>query len=49
MTGEWLAYCGSCSMPEIANVLGRLDMPLLQVTEIMRGDAEFWREVEEWI
>lgn len=35
-------------MPEIANVLGRLDIPLLQVTEIMRGDAEFWREVEEW-
>jgi len=32
MTGEWLAHCSSCPMPEIANVLKRLGKPFLQVT-----------------
>jgi L-arabinose isomerase len=32
MTGEWLAYCGSCPVPEIANVMRRLGMPLCCMT-----------------
>ena len=27
MTGEWLAYCSGCPMPEIANVFARCDIP----------------------
>ena len=27
MTGEWLAYCSACPVPEIANVLRRLGIP----------------------
>jgi L-arabinose isomerase len=32
MTGEWLAYCSACPVPEIANVLRRLEIPFHQVT-----------------
>jgi L-arabinose isomerase len=49
MTGEWLAYCGSCPIPEIANVLGRLDIPFRQVTGMLHNDPECWREIEEWV
>ena len=27
MTGEWLAYCSACPVPEIANVLSRAGIP----------------------
>jgi L-arabinose isomerase len=43
MTGEWLAYCSSCLMPEIANVLGRLDMRFYQVTGMLHNDPECWQ------
>ncbi len=49
MTGEWLAYCSSCPIPEIANVLGRLDIPFRQVTGMLHNDPECWQEVEEWL
>jgi len=49
MTGEWLAYCSSCPMPEIANVLCRLDMPFHQVTGMLHDDPECWRSLEEWL
>jgi L-arabinose isomerase len=49
MTGEWLAYCSSCPVPEIANVLTRLDMPFRQVTGMLHDDPECWRELEEWL
>ena len=49
MTGEWLTYCSSCPMPEIANVLGRLDMPFRQVTGMLHDDPECWQELEQWL
>jgi L-arabinose isomerase len=49
MTGEWLAYCSSCPMPEIANVLGRLDMPFRQVTGMLHDDPVCRQELEEWL
>lgn len=49
MTGEWLAYCSSCPMPEIANVLRRLDMPFHQVTGMLHDDPECWQQLEEWL
>lgn len=49
MTGEWLAYCSSCPMPEIANVLLRLDVPFYQVTGMLRDDQECWQSLEEWL
>ena len=49
MTGEWLAYCSACSVPEIANVFRRSNIPFHQVTGMLQDDAETWNEIEEWI
>jgi L-arabinose isomerase len=49
MTGEWLAYCGACPVPEIANVLMRLTIPFHQVTGTLRDDDGCWPLLEEWL
>lgn len=49
MTGEWLAYCQSCSVPEIANVFNRCRIPFVQVTGTLENDPVAWGEVNEWI
>lgn len=49
MTGEWLAYCSACPVPEIANVMKRLNLPFEQVTGMLRNDPVCWREIEEWL
>ena len=48
MTGEWLAFCSACPVPEIANLFTRAKMPFHQVTGVL-GDAATWREIEEWL
>jgi L-arabinose isomerase len=48
MTGEWLAFCSACPVPEIANVLLRARIPFHQVTGVL-GDDSTWIEIEEWI
>jgi L-arabinose isomerase len=49
MTGEWLAHCSACSVPEIANVFNRARIPFHQVTGMIDDDPECWREVGEWV
>ncbi len=49
MTGEWLAYCSSCPVPEIANVLTRLSVPFHQVTGMLYDDPVCWNEIDEWL
>ena len=49
MTGEWLAWCGSCPVPEIANVFSRCGIPFHQITGILEGDELAWREVDDWV
>src|SRR5665213_3492034 len=49
MTAEWLAHCSSCSIPEIANVLRRLDISFHQVTGMLYGDDACWGELDEWL
>lgn len=49
MTGEWLAYCSACPVPEIANALKRAGIGFFQVTGVLEGDAAVWQQVEEWI
>lgn len=49
MTGEWLSSCSSCPVPEIANVLRRLDIPFHQVSGMLHGDAAVLRELEDWL
>jgi len=49
MTGEWLAYCQACSVPEIANVFRRCRIPFFQVTGILENDPFAWNEISSWI
>ncbi len=48
MTGEWLAFCSACPVPEIANLLARAKIAFHQVTGVL-DDAATWREIEEWL
>ena len=49
MTGEWLAHCQACPVPEIANVFNRCNIPFFQVTGVLDGDPTAWNEVAEWL
>src|SRR4029077_5736255 len=45
MTGEWLAYCAACPVPEIANVFNRTGIAFHQVTGVLVDDPRCWDEV----
>ncbi len=49
MTGEWLAFCQACSVPEIANVFGRFGIPFVEVPGILHDDPVAWGEIQAWI
>lgn len=49
MTGEWLAYCSACPVPEIANVFNRVGIRFEQVTGMLHNDDECWNEINEWV
>jgi L-arabinose isomerase len=49
MTGEWLAYCAACPVPEIANVFNRAGIAFHQVTGMLHDDPVCWGEVDAWV
>src|SRR5437867_4681304 len=49
MTGEWLAYCQACPVPEIANVFSRCQIPFFQVLGMLEYDPVAWTEISEWV
>lgn len=49
MTGEWLAYCSACPVPEIANVFNRTGIKFHQVTGMLYDDKECWNDIREWV
>lgn len=49
MTGEWLANCSACSVPEIASIFKRSNIPFYQVTGMLHDDPIAWNEIAEWI
>ncbi|MEN6456913.1 MAG: hypothetical protein ABFD10_21875, partial [Prolixibacteraceae bacterium] len=49
MTGEWLAYCSACPVPEISNVFKRAGIRFHQITGMLNDDPECWSEISEWI
>jgi L-arabinose isomerase len=49
MTGQWLAYCQACPVPEIANVFRRAQIPFFQITGTLENDPLVWKEIEDWI
>jgi L-arabinose isomerase len=48
MTGEWLAFCQACSVPEIASVFNRAGISFHQITGTL-DDPESWAEIGEWV
>ena len=48
MTGEWLANCQACSVPEFANILIRSDLPFKIVTGYLEDNAT-WTELNDWL
>ena len=48
MTGEWLAHCQACSVPEIAGVFNRAGIRYEFVTGFLE-EKRAWNEIKEWI
>ncbi|MDR2763045.1 MAG: hypothetical protein LBB88_10610 [Planctomycetaceae bacterium] len=49
MTGEWLAHCQACSVPEIANVFLRSGIKFNQITGTLHDDPIAWNEINSWL
>ena len=49
MTGEWLANCQACSVPEIANAFRRAKIDFYQVTGILENDPIAWQQIQDWV
>ena len=49
MTGDWLAFCAACPVPEIANVFKRAGIDFHQVTGMLHDDPICWNEVDAWV
>ena len=48
MTGEWLANCQACSVPEFSNVFNRSGIRYEIITGYL-DEAYVWAELEEWL
>jgi len=48
MTGEWLAHCQACTVPEIASVFNRSGIDFFLVTGYLQ-DPIAWTEIENWV
>ncbi|WP_199429786.1 L-fucose/L-arabinose isomerase family protein [Qaidamihabitans albus] len=47
-TGQWLAYCGACPLPEMANTFRRAGIEFRSVSGHLR-DERAWTKIERWI
>ena len=47
-TGEWLAYCGCCPLPEVANVFERCGVPFRSVSGYL-ADERAWERIRRWV
>lgn len=47
-TGQWLAYCGACPLPEMANAFERCGIPFRSVSGFVE-DERAWTRIAEWI
>jgi len=48
-TGEWLANCSTCCVPEISNAFARARVRFRVVSGTLRDDAVAWGAIEEWV
>lgn len=49
MTGDWLAHCAACPVPEVANVFNRSGIQFHQVTGVLQGDVVVEKEIDDWM
>lgn len=47
-TGDWLAYCGACALPEIANALRRCGVGARSVSGYLDDDRA-WSRIAGWV
>ena len=47
-TGQWLAYCGACPLPEMANAFLRCGIPFRSVSGYLE-DERAWVKIARWI
>ncbi|WP_198671475.1 L-fucose/L-arabinose isomerase family protein [Desertihabitans aurantiacus] len=47
-TGQWLAYCGQCPVPEVGNVFRRARIPFRSVSGHLDHEPA-WRRIECWV
>jgi L-arabinose isomerase len=47
-TGQWLAYCGACPLPEMANTFLRCGIPFRSVSGYVE-DERAWVKIGRWI
>jgi L-arabinose isomerase len=47
-TGQWLAYCGACPVPEMANAFLRVGVPFRSVSGYLE-DERAWAKIGRWI
>jgi L-arabinose isomerase len=47
-TGEWLAYCGACPLPEMASAFRRCGIAFRSVSGYL-DDARAWARIEGWV
>jgi L-arabinose isomerase len=47
-TGQWLAYCGACPLPEMANAFMRVGIPFRSVSGYLE-DERAWTKIGRWV
>lgn len=47
-TGDWLAYCGQCPVPEVGNVFARAGIPFRSVSGWLRQESA-WARIGRWV
>jgi L-arabinose isomerase len=47
-TGQWLAYCGACPLPEMANAFLRCGVPFRSVSGYLE-DERAWAKIGRWV
>ncbi|GLZ05111.1 L-arabinose isomerase [Actinomadura sp. NBRC 104412] len=47
-TGQWLAYCGACPLPEMANAFQRCGIPFRSVSGYVE-DERAWAKIGRWV
>jgi L-arabinose isomerase len=48
-TGEWLANCAACCVPELAGAFTRARVPYRTVTGTLEEGDPAWAKIEDWI